>query len=72
MGHWLYLNGGSDEYFNVDKYIDTFNVHFGAWVRHPHPDMTNNGFGAHYKNPWNGCITRDQLTGILGILSFIC
>jgi len=68
MGHWLYLNDGKDEFFSVKRYIRTFMVSWGAWVRHPDPEMTNNGFGAHYKHPWNGCISRDQLTGILAIL----
>lgn len=72
MGHWLYLNGGVDPegktVTNVDSFIKFFEVSFGAYVRHPDPEMTYNGFGAHYANPWNGCITRDQLTGILAAL----
>jgi len=68
MGHWLYLNDGKDKFFDIDLFIKTFKVGFGAWVRHPDPEMTNSGFGAHYKNPWNGCISRDQITGILGAL----
>ena len=68
MGHWLYLNNGEVDEWNVDKFIYFFEVAFGAYVRHPDPTQTNNGFGAHYKNPWNGCITRDQLTGILAAL----
>lgn len=59
MGHWAYLT--NDPF----PYIKTFEVSFGCYVRHPYPEQTNNGFGAYYKNPWNGCISRDQLTGIL-------
>jgi hypothetical protein len=50
------------------KRMQMFNISAGAWVRHPDPNNTDGGFGAYYKNPWNGCISRDQLTGILGYL----
>lgn len=72
MGHWLYLNDGVDPggktVTNTKQYIDFFEVAPGAFVRHPDPELTNNGFGAYYKNPYNGCITRDQLTGALAAL----
>lgn len=68
-GHWLYLNNGVDPdgstVKNVEDFVNFFEVSFGGYVRHPKKEMTFNGFGAHYKNPWNGCISRDQLTGIL-------
>lgn len=71
-GHWLYLNDGKDPNGSVIKdskdYVEFFEVGFGAYVRHPKPEVTFNGFGAHYKNPWNGCISRDQLTGVLAAL----
>lgn len=54
--------------FDIDDYIETFSVGFGAYVRHPDPLSTNHGFGAHYEHPWDGIISRDQLTGILGAL----
>lgn len=60
MGHYVYLTGDNDP-----DYVTTFEVSFGAYVRHPYPDQTFNGFGAHYLNPWNGCISRDQYTGVL-------
>lgn len=47
------------------SFEDFFSVGFGAYVRHPFAARTDNGFGAYYKNPWDGCISRDQLTGIL-------
>lgn len=59
MGHWIYLTG---EKFPYKK---TFEKGFGGYVRHPDPTQTYNGFGAYYKNPWNGCISRDQFTGVL-------
>lgn len=59
-GHYTYLRGK-----DAVPYVDTFEVSFGGYVRHPHPEMTNNGFGAHYEHPWSGCISRDQLTGVL-------
>ena len=59
MGHYVFLTHSDF------PYAKAFEVAFGAYVRHPDPKMTNNGFGAYYKNPWNGCISRDQLTGIL-------
>jgi hypothetical protein len=62
QGHHVYLT-------NSDfPYVKTFEVSFGAYVRHPYPHRTNNRFGSYYKNPWNGCISRDQLTGVLGAL----
>lgn len=59
MGHWLYL---SREKF---PYTSVFSTGFGAFVRHPEKERTNNGFGAYYSHPWDGVISRDQLTGIL-------
>lgn len=45
--------------------ISFFEVGFGAYVRHPEKLQTTHGFGAYYKNPWAGCMSRDQLTGVL-------
>lgn len=73
-GHWIYLNKGKDPggvvVTNADEYVDFFEEGSGGYVRHPDPEMTNNGFGAHYTNPWDGCISRDQLTGILGAMMY--
>lgn len=63
-GHFEYL---TDELLQLN-FVETFEVGFGAYVRHPYPEQTNNGFGAYYKNPWNGCISRDQLIGIIAAL----
>lgn len=64
MGHWLYL---SKEKF---PYTRVFSAGFGAYVRHPVPERTNEGFGAYYNGPWDGVISRDQLTGVLaGIIA---
>lgn len=64
MGHWIYL---TKEAF---PFVKTFEVKFGSWVRHPIPSQTNNGFGAYYRNPWDGVMSRDQLTGVLaGIIA---
>jgi len=62
QGHLVYL---SDEEF---AYVDFFEVSPGAYVRHPIPSATNNSFGSYYKNPWCGCMSRDQLTGVVGAL----
>jgi len=59
MGHYIYLTGDSF------PYVKTFEKGFGGYVRHPDPYATPYGFGSYYKNPWNGCISRDQLTGVL-------
>ena len=59
MGHWTYLTGESFEY---EKF---FSVGFGAYVRHPQPKRTYFGFGAYYAHPWDGVISRDQLTGVI-------
>jgi hypothetical protein len=65
-GHHVYLTNDEDKF----DYVKFYEVSKGAYVRHPDPKMTNNGFGAYYKNPYNGCISRDQLTGILsGIIA---
>lgn len=65
MGHYVYLTR-----LNKPDFVKTFEISPGAYVRHPVAKSTNNGFGAYYKNPWNGCISRDQLTGILmGIIA---
>lgn len=63
-GHYLYTfkNAKTAHY---KTYRDHFKIGSGAWVRHFDPKMTDNGFGTHYKNPWNGVISRDQLFGIL-------
>lgn len=64
QGHYIYLSGKEFDYSNI------FEADWGGYVRHPVPDMTNNGFGAFYNNPWDGCISRDQLTGIVaGLIS---
>lgn len=65
---------GYYSYFSKDTktlpYVKTFEIGFGAYVRHPVPVATNNKFGAYYNNPWDGCISRDQLGGILlGIIA---
>jgi len=62
-GHFQYLNDGL-----YPKSITDFEVAFGSYVRFPDPNMTDFGFGAYYKNPYNGCMSRDQLTGILSAL----
>ena len=62
MGHLVYLTNSKTDY----TYL--FEVGFGAYVRHPNPASTNHGFGAYYKDPWNGVISRDQLTGIIAAL----
>lgn len=71
MGHWLYLDdevNAAKESWNIDKYIKAFELGFGGYVRHFDPSQTDNGFGAYYKNPWRGVISRDQLIGILAAL----
>lgn len=60
-GHWVYLNSANGSF----PYVKIFEVGFGGYCRHPHPEQTYQGFGAYYKNPWNGCMSRDQLTGTL-------
>jgi hypothetical protein len=59
-GHHQYLNYGFHPYS-----ITNFEVGFGSYVRFKDPAMTDNGFGAYYKNPWQGCMSRDQLTGVI-------
>ena len=61
QGHYIYLTDDMEKF----PFRKTFEVGFGSYVRHPDPNRTNNGFGAYYRNPWDGCISRDQMTGIL-------
>lgn len=56
--HHDYLSDG-----NFDLYF--FEIERGAYVRHPVPAMTDNGFGAYYESPRKGCISRDQLIPLL-------
>lgn len=65
MGHLLYLGWPK---YNIENYFNLFQVSCGGYVRHFSKDATPYGFGAYYKNPWNGCISRDQMTGILAAL----
>ena len=59
-GHWVYLSGERSYPF-----AGIFERGIGGYVRHPVEHLTENGFGSYYKNPWRGCISRDQMTGIL-------
>jgi len=72
MGHWLYLNNGTDpggiRVKNTEDYVKFFEKGFCGYVRHPDPEMTYNGFGAYYDGPYKGCMSRDQLTGVLAAL----
>jgi len=64
MGHYIYLTNDVDKF----PYVENFEVSYGAYVRHFDKKLTNNGFGAYYRNPYNGCISRDQLTGVLSAI----
>lgn len=66
MGHWIYVTDDKDKF----PFVNTFEVDNGAYVRHPYAEQTNNGFGAYYKNPYDGVMSRDQMTGtILGLIA---
>lgn len=72
QGHWFYLNGGVDPETGrtASEFIRLFEVMPGAYVRHPVPNQTYNGFGAYYAGPYDGVISRDQYHGVLaGIIS---
>lgn len=64
QGHHIFLTNDEENF----PYTETFEVAWGGYVRHPHPDPVYNRFGWYYKNPWDGNITRDQLTGIIAAL----
>lgn len=66
MGHWAYHEDIPG--WPVSKIISKFEVSPGAYVRHFDPEQTYYGFGAYYKSPWHGCMSRDQLTGLIGML----
>src|SRR5690606_26913360 len=67
MGHRLYHE--SDFFgWTPEKLILFFEVGFGGYVRHFDPNQTYHGFGAYYKNPYNGVMSRDQLTGLVGMM----
>lgn len=61
-----YLDG--DTLWEHKHFIKKFMISFGAFVRHFDPSRTTGGFGAYYKGPWHGCISRDQLTGALCLI----
>lgn len=63
-GYRVYLD---PEFAKKYRYHFTFrsNKFPGAYVRHPFGSRTDNEFGAYYKNPWDGVISRDQMIGIL-------
>lgn len=68
-GDALTWNGKYKYYSGRDDSVpmDLFEVNWGAYVRHPYPHPEYNRFGWYYKNPWDGNITEDQITGaILG------
>jgi hypothetical protein len=54
----------SDDPSKID-FVETFEVAFGGYVRHPHKHPILNRFGSYYKNAYSGVISRDQMTGIL-------
>ena len=45
-------------------FSDLFEKGFGGYARHP-----SEGYSSYYKHPWDGRITRDQLTGIIAALT---
>ncbi len=66
LSHWLYLEEVPN--WSAEKVVEKFEVGFGGYVRHFDPAQTYYGFGAYYKNPYNGVMSRDQLTGLIGML----
>lgn len=64
QGHHIFLTNDEENF----PYTKTFEVSWGGYVRHPHPHPKFNRYGWYYENPWNGNITRDQLTGIMAAL----
>lgn len=48
--------------------VDVFETSPGNYVRHPDPYMTYHGFGAYSEGIYKGCISRDQMTGLIGAL----
>lgn len=60
-GHYVYL---TDDPF---LYGEAFSKG-GGFVRHPDPTCTNSGFGSFYNGPYDGVMSRDQLTGVIGAL----
>lgn len=65
-GHYNYFSSDGGEL----DYVNTFEVGFGSYVRHPYKHEVFNRFGSYYKSPWDGVMSRDQLTGVLlGIIA---
>lgn len=48
--------------------MSLFERGWGGYVRHFDQSLSNNGFAAYYNGPWDGVISRDQLTGIIAWL----
>ena len=67
MGHWSYHEDIPN--WPSERIVDFFEVaRGGGYVRHFDPAQTYYGFGSYYKNPYNGCISRDQMPGLIGML----
>jgi len=62
-GHYNYLNPTNPLVKSFSKFYEVKET--GGYVRHPDPTMTNYGFGAVYIDYKRGCITRDQMVGII-------
>lgn len=51
-----------------DRFCRTFEMRPGAWVRHPEPSRSSFGWAAYEAGAWQGCISRDQMTGVMCLL----
>lgn len=63
MGHALFV--GALRGWSIERYCSTFEVRPGVWVRHPIPSRSMWGWASYEDGVWNGCVSRDQMTGIL-------
>lgn len=63
MGHALFV--GALRGWSIERYCSTFEVRPGVWVRHPIPSRSMWGWASYEDGVWDGCVSRDQMTGIL-------
>lgn len=70
QGHRIYLT--DDFWMSTEEYDEFFGKSWGpfrGYVRHPKSESKYSSKSTgYYKNPWNGTVSRDQLTGVLAAL----
>ena len=67
MGHYIALSEDPD--WPISKYIYTFEVGDGEWVRHPYKNESGPSYSHFSNGVYDGNASRDQMTGAIMALS---